>query len=391
MKAPFWQFRCEETEGDEPKKPTIAQALIYSSIGDPWDPDSTMAKRFADDLAALPESITRLNVRINSPGGDVFTAQAIHSQIAEFPKETIVYNDGLVASAATIVAMAGDKFIARQNSNFMIHMPRGFAAGTTATMRKIIEALDNITEPIITLYAEKTGRPRDEMRALMEAETWMTPDKAKELGFVDEVRGKLNAAASLVGPKRVIVNGCEFDLAPYEFKNLPEFPHAANYSEEPPTNPSPPEITTVIVQLPERQKTMSTQPPAQAPTTAATASGPAPATQPSEFERGRIAERERLAALAQLDHPACTALIAAARADGRTAEQIAVEVIALMRNYSNAQDRRQDASVLNTIPVGETPIGNNGEQVEGQKRFGDTVVATLKSMHRQPRRLHGTT
>ena len=235
----YWRFVAQ----DNGSEPASADLLIFSSIGDPWaaffGEESVWAKKFTEELWALPKSVKRLNIHINSPGGDVAEAQAIYSSLADYQAEKIVYIDGIAASAATIPAMVGQKVFIRSNANMMVHLPMVYAVGNANVLRDAIGMLESVTEAILNVYEKKTGEARDKLREFMEDETWFTAEEAVAIGFADEVRGVIKAAASAKG--KIIFNGREFDLAPFQYKHTPAFPEAKmNMDNQPNTPPEPP-------------------------------------------------------------------------------------------------------------------------------------------------------
>ena len=134
-------------------------------------------KDFKADLDRLGE-IKNLNIYINSGGGDVFAGQAIHSMLARHTAFKTVYVDGLAASIASVIVMAGDKIIMPRNAMMMIHNAWTIAAGNKESFRKLADDMEKIDESIVTTYADKTGLESEEIKALMEAETWMTAEEA---------------------------------------------------------------------------------------------------------------------------------------------------------------------------------------------------------------------
>lgn len=167
-----------------------AEIRIYEEIG-AW---GITAKQFADDLSALGD-LTAINVRINSPGGDVFEALAIHNALQRHPAKVTTYIDGLCASAATIIALAGDETHMVSNGMYMIHEPWTFAGGDAEAMQKSADLLNTTAEQIVSMYARKTGLTADELRAKMQSETWMTAQEALDEGFVDVIDEPLRVAA----------------------------------------------------------------------------------------------------------------------------------------------------------------------------------------------------
>jgi HK97 family phage major capsid protein len=177
------------------EKDDEAEILIYESIGEGWFEDGIGAKEFAKELKALGD-IKNLTVRINSPGGSVFEGQAIYSQLQSHEAQITVHIDGIAASIASVIAMAGDLIIMPKNATMMIHDPMGMAMGNAEDMRKMAEALDIIKLGIIAAYRDKTGMEDKEISKLMSEETWMTADDAVSKGFADEIDEPVKAAAS---------------------------------------------------------------------------------------------------------------------------------------------------------------------------------------------------
>src|SRR5690606_35769460 len=130
-------------------------------------------------------------VRINSPGGDVFAGVSIMNMLKDREGEVTGIVDGLAASIASVIAMAGDKVIMNTGSMMMIHNAWSMAVGDSNELRKLADQLDKIGDSIIDVYATRTGLSKDELKAMLDAETWMGAEEAVELGFADEaIAGK---------------------------------------------------------------------------------------------------------------------------------------------------------------------------------------------------------
>lgn len=182
-----------------------AEILIYEQIGAGFWSEGIGAKQFAKDLKDLGD-IEELDIRINSPGGSVFEGLSIYNLLVQHKAEKTVYIDGLAASIASVIAMAG-RVVMPENATMMIHDPWSMAVGTAEQMRKEADVLDKIKVGLISAYRDKTGKTDDEISALMAEETWMNAEEALEMGFCDEVTKAQKAAAMA------------FDLSPY--KNVP--------------------------------------------------------------------------------------------------------------------------------------------------------------------------
>ena len=139
---------------------------------------------FRDELNAGSGDIT---VWINSPGGDCIAAAQIYNMLMEYKGNVTVKIDGIAASAASVIAMAGTKVCVSPVSMLMIHNPSAGIYGNTAEMQKAIEMLDEVKESIINAYEIKTGMNRTKISHLMDAETWMDANSAVEMGFADEI------------------------------------------------------------------------------------------------------------------------------------------------------------------------------------------------------------
>ena len=129
-----------------------------------------------------------ITVWINSPGGDCVAAAQIYNMLMDYKGNVTVKIDGIAASAASVIAMAGNKVLMSPVSMLMIHNPMTVAMGNTAEMQKAIEMLSEVKESIMNAYEIKTGMSRAKISHLMDAETWMNANKAVELGFADFVR-----------------------------------------------------------------------------------------------------------------------------------------------------------------------------------------------------------
>ena len=162
------------------------QELILDGpiASDTWWGDEVTPDLFREELKQHAGDLT---VVINSPGGDVFAGLAIYNALVNHNGNVTVRVDGLAASIASVIAMAGDKIIMSPGSMIMIHRPSVYAAGTVDDMEKAKDVLTKIEEGITPIYAKRTGLSDEKIAELLEAETWMLADKAVELGFADEV------------------------------------------------------------------------------------------------------------------------------------------------------------------------------------------------------------
>lgn len=224
MPKKFWKFRNIAENN--------AELLIYGDIANnSWWGDEVTPKQFADELNALG-AVNRITVRINSGGGDVFAAQTIGNLLEQHPAQAVAHIDGLCASAATIIACHCDKVEAAADSTYMVHpVKMGICDYVDAvTMRQYISALDTIRENILTLYAKKTCREKDEVAGWMDSTSWWTGAQAKENGFIDEIVGEEKTVVENRGGV-LFVNGISmslpFDKAPDFMQNQTAEPNTA--------------------------------------------------------------------------------------------------------------------------------------------------------------------
>ena len=174
----FWNFiKNEETSETE----LYFEGPLSSST---WYGDELTPALFKDELNKHPGNLT---VWISSPGGDVFAASQIYTMLKNHKGRITVKIDSLAASAASVVAMAGDTTWISPTGMLMIHNPATIAMGNKAEMEKAITLLDEVKESIINAYEEKTHLSRSKIAKMMDEETWINAKKAKQLGFVDGI------------------------------------------------------------------------------------------------------------------------------------------------------------------------------------------------------------
>lgn len=180
MKRKFWNWVRNESGLD-----TERTLFLNGEISDEtWFGDEVTPKLFKGELVAAEGDIT---VWINSPGGDVFAAAQIYNMLMEYKGNVTVKVDGLAASAASVIAMAGTQVLMSPVAMMMIHNPMTVAIGDTEEMKKAVAMLDEVKESIMNAYEIKTGLNRTKISHLMDAESWFNAKKAVELGFADKI------------------------------------------------------------------------------------------------------------------------------------------------------------------------------------------------------------
>jgi ATP-dependent protease ClpP protease subunit len=161
------------------------ELLVYDEIGQTWDGTGVTA---ADVKQAIDNAgqFSSISLRINSPGGDAFEGVAIFNLLRDQKKPIAVKVDGIAASAASVIAMAGDTVSMGTGSMLMIHNAWALAVGDATALRKEAETLDAVSLSIADVYAAKTGKPAADIKSMMDAETWMSAEQAVAEGFADD-------------------------------------------------------------------------------------------------------------------------------------------------------------------------------------------------------------
>jgi ATP-dependent Clp endopeptidase proteolytic subunit ClpP len=281
------------------------EIFIYDVIVDyAWDEDETTAKGFVDELKAAG-SKTPVDLHINSPGGSVFAGLAIYNAIKRHQGKVSVYIDGLAASIASVVAMAGDTVIIPENALMMIHDPLALAMGSAEELRKVADSLDKAKTGIISAYRSRTNLAEDTLSELMSAETWLSAEDALNFGFADQYEEALPMAA--------LASLDAFDLS--QFRNIPDMLHRQNVlrkaSASNPINNHTGEETMTVEEFKEKY-----------PQTYDAVYG-------SGIEAGRQTERERIKAVENQLMPGHEDLMDKLKYDGETTgEQAAVLILA---------------------------------------------------------------
>lgn len=182
----FWKWKNRTVLNQETQEPIQERTLFLNGTiaEESWFDDDVTPQVFKEELTSGSGDIT---VWINSPGGDCVAAAQIYNMLMDYPGNVTVKIDGIAASAASVIAMAGTRVLVSPVSMMMIHNPATVAFGDTAEMEKAISMLSEVKESIINAYEIKTGLSRARLSHLMDAETWMDAHSAVELGFADDI------------------------------------------------------------------------------------------------------------------------------------------------------------------------------------------------------------
>ena len=207
----FWKWKNQKVLNQETQAEMVERTLFLNGTiaEDSWFDDDVTPQMFKEELMDGSGNIT---VWINSPGGDCVAAAQIYNMLREYEGNVTVKIDGIAASAASVIAMAGDKVLMSPVSMMMIHNPMTIAFGDFSEMQKAIDMLAGVKDSIINAYEIKTGLSRVKLAHLMDAETWMDANKAIELGFADEIIQRNGAVdmevpqVSMLYSKTAVVN-----------------------------------------------------------------------------------------------------------------------------------------------------------------------------------------
>ena len=182
----FWNWKNKTVLNQETNLEQTERVLFLNGTiaEDSWFDDDVTPQVFKEELVSGCGDIT---VWINSPGGDCVAAAQIYNMLREYEGNVTVKIDGIAASAASVIAMAGDKVLMSPVSMMMIHNPMTIAFGDSGEMQRAIDMLASVKDSIINAYELKTGLSRTKLAHLMDAETWMDAGKAVELGFADSI------------------------------------------------------------------------------------------------------------------------------------------------------------------------------------------------------------
>lgn len=339
MMNKFWKIK-NEADTDN------AEMFIYGEIADTtWWGDEVTPKQFADDLKALGDK--DLTVRVNSPGGDVFAAQAIYNQLKSYKGHVTMRIDGLAASAATIITCAGDTVIMPDNALFMIHNPKGAMMGyyDSESLTGYAKQLDTVRQTIVNVYAKRVGNNLSDtqIKHKMDDETWMTAQEALDYGFVDKLDTEASVTNSL-NDGMLVMNSVKCDLS--RFKRGEEVAAIIKRKSGYNCNKSP--NNEKNLQVEEENPMKDTDLLEKIKNLLGVKEEPAPAPEDNAKDPV-IAERERLMALDALDDhkgAAISKMVNAAKQNGSTVEQVKPFLDAIRED---GEQKDEQATVLDAI------------------------------------------
>lgn len=364
----FWNF-VSQTEENPP------ELILYGTISSSqsWYEDRVTPMSFNEELKALGD-VDEIVVRINSGGGDVFAANAIYTRLKDCKAKITVKIDGWAASAATIIAMAGDVIQIPSNGVFMIHDPKLLAWDyyTSEQFISLAEELKVIKQSIINGYALKTGKDEEEISNLMSAETWLAGNDAVESGFCDELMFE-EVETEVENSSHVIVNSIELDISKY--KNVPTT--LLN-------NPKPNMVKDNFINKVINQKQKGKESVENMITTVAELKQTYPDLVQNIINDSAKTERERIKAINEMAMDGFDDIVNKAMFDEPVAvEKVAMDIIAKQKemgiNYLNNRDNDIKNSNVNNVGTGQ--VGETGAKKDDEVRNQEDADFMAKIMN----------
>jgi len=342
----FWNFAA--SSGNEPP-----ELILYGDISSySWWGDEVTPQQFNDDLTALGE-VSEIIVRINSGGGDVFAATAIYTRLKSHKAKITVIVDGIAASAATVICMAGDVVKIPAAGQFMIHDPSIWCGWSDKNeLKKAMNALETTKNSIIAAYALKTGKTNEEISSLMSAETWFTGGEAVDSGFCDEVM--FVEEVQLIAADASILS--RYKNAPKALFNIQSAPMVGAIKQPPEsgTNQTNKGVESMEIKTVDDLKAKEPELIEQIVN--------------SEVDKAVKAERERIQAIENLAVPGFEEVVDKAKfAEPATPEAVAMAIVAAQK----VQAQQQGAAYLKGVEVDVANSGMSGVLPEGHEGGGN--------------------
>ncbi|WJZ69986.1 Clp protease [Vibrio phage PVP-XSN] len=353
----FWEFKNAGTKNPE--------LLVYGEISEFWG--EVDSKSFAEQLANI--TAPEIDVRINSYGGEVFTAQAIYSLLKSHSAKINVFIDGIAASAATIIAMAGDDIVMPSNAMMMVHNPLTMGYGNANDFREVADLLDKVRETLLAVYREKTGLSDEKLIELLDDETYMTAQEALDYGFIDQIDEQIKVAASLSRTK-MVVNDLELNVE--RFANMPDNWLNKQSVQEPVKKPATPDNSNTEGEKPMNLEELK-------------------AKHPDLYNQilndgkkaGEEAERTRIQSIEDMAMPGYEDLVNKAKFESpMAADALAVEMIKAQKqkgkNFLN--NRQEDANDLSDINADvETTDPNKTQSQQDEEKVKNYAAIAAKA------------
>lgn len=231
LRRDWYEIRNAAGEGGQ-----APQVYVYGEIGDSCWGDSVSASSFVREFAAIDSD--RIELHVNSPGGDVWEGIAIANAIRGHRAHVVATVDAIAASAASFIATAADELVMARNSELMIHDAMGIVVGNAADMRDFVARLDTVSDNIASMYAEKAGGTVEEWRDVMRAETWYSAEEAVAAGLADSIDQKKSADTGRAAAARA-----SFDLSSFTHPGRAAALAPKIRAHKPPATPAEPTTT----------------------------------------------------------------------------------------------------------------------------------------------------
>lgn len=366
----FWDFAANE-------KSNTAELLLYGQISDySWCEDDITPKAFNDDLKSIG-TVDEITVRINSGGGDVFAAMAIYTRLKDHAANIAVKIDGWCASAATIIAMAGDSIEIAAGGTFMIHDPAAGMLGyyKADELKKIANELETIKQSIVNCYMTVTDKPEDEIKSLMSVETYFTGEEAVNAGFCTalmftDVKTEIENSEIII-VNSVPINLSAFNTVPKRLLGCADSHNKTDINKKIKDNEEE-EILT-LDEFKTKYPDIANAYKNEIVTTATTTEG----TKEADHTAAVDAERARIKAIDEITLPGYEDLAAKAKYETPiSAEAFAMQIVAAQKKVGQKflNDREEDLSTSGVKDV--TPISNAGGAGDDEDPFG-TIIDNL--------------
>lgn len=346
-----------------PKANNEHELLVYGYVGG-WDIQSSDFVRQLKELKAD----TTLRIRINSGGGSAFEGLAIYHALRKFNGRKVVEIDALAASAASIIAMAGDEIIMPKSTFIMIHNGWTWMSGNADELAHTAEVMSELDKSMAGIYSSRTGQEFDVVKAMMDEETWLSADKALELGFATSVIEDVPIAASLRG-ENYVINGVEFNnkIPDHIKQHVQKTAQAKTQVNNSQKGNKPMNLQELLAQYPELCEQIKADAYKQG------------------VKAGTDSERARFQSIESIEVPGHSELVAKAKYEtGISAAELSMAILAAEKTARSmhAKNNASDASAINDInaDTGNLDTGKNGDEIPAP------LMATFKDVYNKGRK-----
>lgn len=364
-------FNLTKTEKDK------AQITIYGPIKDfsSWFSDDVSPKKVMQDLDELANA-KEITVRINSGGGSAFAGLAIFELLRAHGAKIITRNDGLAASAASIILMAGDVIIMGTGSMTMIHNPWTRVEGEASALRQTADILDRVGESLINVYASRTKKSRDELRTKLAKSTWYTAEEALADGFADEIDEKFVVKAAIAGD-RAVFNDQQFSLG--IFSMAPPLPVMSAASIIAMAAPKPIAVVPEKTTEPMQSSTEQQQPEGneEAVKDLAELQAKHPDIYQAAMQAGAAQERERIKAIDEIAKTVSAEMVAKAKYETPiSAQELAFQALKAdgARGVAHISAREDELKANAGVAPGTSPNDAASAEAEMSNMLAEFVV-----------------